>query len=70
MELAATARIRNEWMKFREFLPFLTSRAFPLEMNGRVYASCDRISISYGSQTWPLLVDVGLMFERAEIQMI
>ena len=26
-DLAATARIRNEWMKFRELLPFLTSRA-------------------------------------------
>ena len=25
--LAVTARIRNGWMKFREFLPFLTSRA-------------------------------------------
>ena len=27
-------------IKFREFLPFLTSRAAPLEMKGRVYASC------------------------------
>ena len=26
--------------------------------------------MTYGSQTWPLLVDVGLKFERAEIQMI
>ena len=26
-ELDATARIRNGWMKFRELLPFLTSRA-------------------------------------------
>ena len=36
-DLAATARIRNGWMKFRELLPFLTSRAPPpLEMKGRV----------------------------------
>ena len=28
---AATARIRNGWMKFRERLPFPTSRARPLE---------------------------------------
>ena len=28
-DLAATARIRNGWMKFRELLPFLTSRAPP-----------------------------------------
>ena len=26
-DFAATVRIRNGWMKFREFFPFLTSRA-------------------------------------------
>ena len=31
-DLAATTRIRNGWMKFRELLPFLTSIAPPLEM--------------------------------------
>ena len=36
-DLAATARIRNGWMKFRELLPFLTSSAPPLEMKDRVY---------------------------------
>ena len=70
MDLAATARIRNGWMKFRELLPFLTPRAHPLEMEGLVYASCVRSSMSYGSETRPLLVDVGLKFERTEIQMI
>ena len=70
VELASTARIRNRWMKFRELLPFLTSRAPPLEMKGRVYASCVRSSMTYGSETRPLLVDVGLKFERAEMQMI
>ena len=38
-----------------------------LEMKGRVYASCDRSSMTYRSETRPLLVDVGLKFERAEI---
>ena len=28
-DLAATARMGNGWMKFRELLPFLTSRAPP-----------------------------------------
>ena len=69
-DLPATARIKNGWMKFRELLPFLTSRAPPLEMKGRVYASCVRSSMVYGSETRPLLVYVGLMFERAEMQMI
>ena len=41
-----------------------------LEMKDRVYASCDRSSMNYGSKTRPLLVDVGLKYERAEMQMI
>ena len=69
-DLAATFRIRNGWMKFRDLLPFLTSRAPPLEMKGRVYASCVRSSMTYGSDTRPLLVDVGMKFERAEMHMI
>ena len=67
---AVTVRIRNGWMKFRELLPFLTFRAPPFEMKGRVYASCVRSSMTYGSETRPLLVDVGLKFERADMQMI
>ena len=48
LHLAATARIRNGWMRFRELLPILTSRALPLEMESRMYASCVR------SETRPL----------------
>ena len=69
-DLATTPRIKNRWMKFRELLPFLTSKAPPLEMKGKVYASYVRSSMTYGSETRPLLVDVGLKFERAEMQMI
>ena len=54
---------------FRKLLPFLTSRASPLEIEDRVYASCIRSSMTYGRETRPLLVDVGLKFERAEMQM-
>ena len=64
-DLAPTIRIRNGWMMFRELLSFLTSRAPPLEMKGRVYASCVRSSMTSGSETRPLLVDAGLQFERA-----
>ena len=35
-----------------------------------VYASCVRSSMIYGSETRPLLVDVGLKFERAEMHII
>ena len=68
-DLDVRTRIRNGWMKFREFLSFLTSRVPPLEMKGQVYASDVRSSMTYGSKTRPLLVDVGLKFERTEMQM-
>ena len=69
-DLDATARIRNGWMKFRELLPFLTSRAPSLEMKGRLYATWVRSSMTYGSETRPLVADVSLKFERAEMKMI
>ena len=56
-DLAATARIRNGWIKFIELFPFLTSRAPPLKMKGRVYVSCGRNSITFGRETRPLLFD-------------
>ena len=57
-------------MKFREVLPFLTSRTPPLEMKGRVYAHCVRSSMTYGSETRPLLAGVVLKFLKAELEMI
>ena len=69
-DLAATSRIKNGWIKFRELLPFLTSKAHRLEMKAQVYACCVRSSMTYGSETMPLLVDVGVKFERADMQMI
>ena len=38
---------QSKKLKFRELLPFLTSRALPLEMKGRVNASCVRSSMTY-----------------------
>ena len=48
-DLAATARIRNGWMKFREPFPFrfVLSRAPQLQMEGQVNSSCVRSSMVY-----------------------
>ena len=35
-----------------------------------VHSCCVRSSMIYGSETRPLLADVGLEFERAEMQVI
>ena len=60
-DLVVAGRIRNGWIKFREILTFLTLRPLPIGVGG---------SMTYGSETRPLLADVGLKFERAEQQMI
>ena len=70
VDFAATTKIRNGWMKLRDVFPFQTSRAPPLEMKARVYASCVRSSMTYEYGTSPMLADVGLKFEKAEMQMI
>ena len=62
-DLAATARIRNGWMKFRELLPFLKSRSPPLEIKGQVYASCVRSSMTYGSESRPLQIEMQMMMD-------
>ena len=46
---------------------FSDSQSFPV---GDERSSCVRSSMIYGSETRPLLVDVGLKFERAVMQMI
>ena len=46
-------------------------RAFAIsDIQSSPVASCVRSSMIYRSETRPLLVDVGLKFERAEMQMI
>ena len=54
------------------------SRAFSISdiqgslasMTGRVYASCVRSSLIYGSEDMPLLADVWLKFDGATMRMI
>ena len=52
-ETAVTARVRIEWMKFRECGELLLER-FSLKMKGMVYRSCVKSAMLYGSETWCL----------------
>ena len=61
---------RHSWWRWWRFCHFWHTELPALEMNGWVYASCIGSSMTYGSVTRSLLVDVGLKFERAEMQMI
>ena len=47
--------------------PISDIQSSPFVMKGQVYVSCVRSSMSYGSEPRPLLVDVGLKFQRARM---
>merc|ERR1711893_382085 len=56
-EAAVATRIRSGWKKFQELSPFLNSRAPSLMMKGKVFNSCVRSCMLYGSETWPMTVE-------------
>ena len=49
---AITARTRIEWLKFRECGELFYGRKFSLKTKGRIYQSCIRSAMPYGSETW------------------
>jgi len=53
-EPVETARTRLRWMKFRECGEFLYGKKFSLNMKERVYRTCVRSAMLYGSETWCL----------------
>ena len=69
-EESVTARIQSAWNKFRELLPLLTSKSFPLLTKGRVYQACVRSVMLYGSETWPIKEDELRKLESNENRMV
>ena len=53
-ETAVTARSRIGRMKFRECSEILKGRRFSLKMKGKIYKSCIRSAMLYGSEAWCL----------------
>ena len=52
--LAATARCKCAWGKFRENLPLLTSKPVSFDLRGRLFSSNVRSSMLHGTETWPM----------------
>ena len=67
---AVVARIRCAWKKFRELSPLLTHKGASLKLKGKVYESCVRSCMIYGSETWPMRVEHESKLERAEMRMV
>ena len=51
-ELAAGTRCKTAWKQIRELLPILTNKHISTATRGRVYSSCVRSVLLYGSETW------------------
>ena len=51
-EVSIIGRIRSAWGKLREQLPFLANQAIPLKSEGKIYNSCIRSLMFYGSECW------------------
>jgi hypothetical protein len=69
-EAATIARIRCGWGKFRELMPILTMKRFPLLLKGKVYDACVRSAMTYASETWPVKMDDINRMERNEMRMV
>ena len=52
VEESIVARIRCDWMKFRELLPLLTSKVFSLCTKGKIFQVCPRRVGLYSNETW------------------
>ena len=53
-EAAVTARMRIRWIKFREYCELLHGKKFSLKIKARIFQSCVRSAMLYGSETWCL----------------
>ena len=65
-EAAVTARTRIGWIKFKESEELLYGRKFSLKLKGRIYQSCVRSEMLYGSETWFLRENEMAIFGRTE----
>ena len=69
-ETAVTARARLGWVKFRECGELLQGRRFSLRLKGKVYQTCVRSAMVYGSETWCLRENEVAILRRTEKAMI
>ena len=69
-ESASVARTRCAWQKFRELSPILTGKHISLKIKGRVYETCVRSTMLYGSETWAMKAEQETRFERTEMRMV
>jgi hypothetical protein len=70
VDSAVVARVRCAWKKFRELAPILAHKGASLAIKGKLYVSCVRSCMIYGSETWPVKAVHEAKLDRTEMRMI
>ena len=69
-ESAAITRAWTAWGKYRDLLPILSSKSVALKAKDRVYDTCVRSVMLYGSDTWVPRKTEREILQRNEISML
>jgi len=69
-DAAVEARVRIGRNKFRQSVPLLTNKDVSLIMRVRLYSSCVRNNMLYGSETWPARKENKVALQRAEMRVL
>ena len=67
---ASRTRVRCGWKKFHELAPVLTLKGASFKLKGKIYKTCVRSAMIYGSETWPMKVEDMNRLIRAERMMM
>ena len=54
MEVAARARVRCAWAKFKELSPILTAQGASYCIKGKIYKACVQSALTYETETWAM----------------
>jgi hypothetical protein len=60
------ARIRADWKKFKELSGVMFGRKWSLKLKGKVYKTCVKTAMVYGSETWVMRKAEEGVLRRAE----
>jgi len=71
-DVAVETRIRIGWNKFRQMVPLLTNENISLIARGKLYTSCERISMFICCMELRLTVrkENGMALQRAEMRIV
>ena len=67
---ASVARALCAWRKFKELSGILTRKEVSLELKGKLYVTCVRSAMVYGSETWAMTAEQSGRLERTEMRMV